>query len=180
MLIGNGGGGTSLLRGLLNAHSKLTVLFEDKPGGGADNEINQWIDKSKEAEKQGLIWANKVPFEQFMGRGWENEDFLRLAENFKIIHLVRRYSKYLKPQTKDYVGYKRDWNRHLEVYWLIREAYPAKIMQVSFEDLLLRTVIELKRMCRFLGVRYEPSMIKGTLDTGYKIYNQGTINIEKV
>lgn len=182
ILIGNGGGGTSLLRGLLNAHSKITVLFEDKPGGGADNEIKTWINKAKDAESQGLIWANKVPLEQFNSRHWEGKDFVELAKHFKIIWIMRRFSKYIKPQTgqQHMAAYTENWKRLQDFYWLTREAYPERVIQVSFEDLLLRTVIELKRMCIFLGVQYDAPMMKGTLDTGYKRFDQETINLEKV
>ena len=182
IIIGNGGGGTSLLRGLLNAHSKMTVLFEDKPGGTPDNEIDRWIDKAKDAETKGLIWANKRPLEQFNSCKWEGKNYVELAKYFKIIWIVRRFSKYIKPQTKQpYIPeYKKNWKRLKSFYWLTREAYPAGVIQVSFEDLLLRTVIELKRMCRFIGVQYESAMNQGTLNTGYKRFDQKTINIEKI
>ncbi len=182
IIIGNGGGGTSLLRGLLNAHSKITVLFEDKPGVNADNEIKQWINKARDAEKEGLIWANKRPLEQFNGLKWEGKDFVELAKHFKIIWIMRRFSKYIKPQTgpQHMAAYTANWKKLQDFYWLTREAYPASVIQVSFEDLLLMTVIELKRMCQFLNVKYEANMINGTLETGYDRFNQDAINVEKV
>jgi hypothetical protein len=178
MLIGNGGGGTSLLRGLLNAHSELKVLFEDNKGGGTktpEGEIERWIKLSKESD---LMWANKVPIEQFKSRGWTNDDVVSLAEQFKIVWLIRRFSKYWKGKTEGV--YRENWQWSQELYWLIREAYPDRIIQVSFEDLLLRTVAELRRICNFLDVKYEANMLKGTSDTGLGSYNQATINKDKV
>lgn len=180
MVIGNGGGGTSLLRGLLNAHSKLEVLFEAKHSGGAAAEIEHYKKLSADAESRGLLWANKVPLEQFNSRNWVDDDFIALAESFKIIWLIRRFTKYLKPGKANKKYYEKNWGRAQAIYWQIREAYPERIIQVSFEDLVLRPAIELKRICVFLEVRYEAPMLKGTMDTGYKKFDQPGINIEKV
>ncbi len=178
MLIGNGGGGTSLLRGLLNAHPEMEVLFEDNKGGGTkipEGEIQRWIKLSNESD---LIWANKVPLEQFISRGWTDEDIVSLAEHFKIVWLIRRFSKYWKGKAEGV--YRKNWQWSQDLYWMIREKYPDRIIQVSFEDLLLRTAMELRRICNFLGVRYKANMLNGTNDTGQGSYNQATINQEKV
>ena len=181
MIIGNGGGGTSLLRGLLNAHSKLEVLFEENKTGRIktpEGEIEHWKALAKKAEINGLIWANKVPIEQLISRGWADEDVLELAEQFKMVWLIRRFSKYWKGRAEGV--YRKNWDWSLSLYWLIREAHPDRIIQVSFEDLLLRTTAELRRICNFLDVKYEAGMLKGTMDTGLGSYNQGEINKGKV
>ena len=178
MVIGNGGGGTSLLRGLLNAHSEMVVLYEENKSGRIkppESEILHWIDLSSWSE---LIWANKVPIEQFVSRGWTDENVLELAEHFKMVWLMRRFSKYWKGKAEGV--YRKNWDWSQSLYWQIREAYPDRIIQVSFEDLLLRTASELRRICNFLGVKYEANMLKGTTDTGLGSYNQATINKDKV
>ena len=181
MLIGNGGGGTSLLRGLLNAHSQMEVLFEENKSGRIktpEEEIEHWKALAKKAESNGLIWANKVPIEQFVSRGWTDENVLALAEQFKMVWLIRRFSKYWKGRAEGV--YRKNWEWNQSLYWQIREKHPERIIQVSFEDLLLRTASELRRICNFLDVKYEANMLKGTTDTGLGSYNQATINREKV
>jgi hypothetical protein len=62
----------------------------------------------------------------------------------------------------------------------MRERYPDRIIQVSFEDLVLRPADELHRICRFLDVEYELGMLEGTQDTGLNVYNQAGFNVERV
>lgn len=177
-VIGNGGGGTSLLRGLLNAHTQLEVLFEENKGGRekpAEKEIAHWVELS---EKSDLKWANKVPLEQFISRGWSDDDIISLSDYFKLVWLIRRFSRYWKG--KAHGVYEKNWHWSQALYWRIREKYPDRIIQVSFEDLLLRTEIELHRICVFLDIEYEATMLEGTNDTGQGSYNQATINQEKI
>lgn len=183
MLLGNGGGGTSLLRGLLNAHSKIDCLFEHKGwphAGKAPLEITTWVDMSKEAESKGFIWGNKVPIEQFISRQWNDDNIVALSDHFKIIWLIRRFSKYWKNGAHNKDIYIKNWDWARSLYWQIREKHPKRIIRVSFEDLLLMPVVELKRICAFLGVKYQPGMLAGTIDTGTGSYNQIGINVEKV
>jgi len=198
-LLGNGGGGTSLLRGLLNAHSKMDVKFE--MFSGSDNkhlierEFREWEIDREEVEEKGLIWGNKVPLEKFRNCKWSDEDLLRiLDEGYRVIWLSRRFTKYVKPQTKgrytkDFkpldlnsvvAQYREIWEWSQSLYWKFREEMPDRVINVSFEDLLLRPDVELMRMCIFLDEHFETEMLRGTMDTGFKKYNQDNININKV
>jgi hypothetical protein len=177
LVIGNGGGGTSLLRGLLNAHSRIECLFEHKGGdqvGYPPGELETWLSMAHDADD---IWGNKIPIEQFITRHYEDADILKLAEHFKIIWLIRRFSRYWKGKNEE--GYKKNWEWSQHLYWEIRELWPTRIIQVNFEDLVIRPAVELRRICGFLKVRYEKTMIEGTLDTGYKVYDQAGINMER-
>lgn len=180
-LLGNGGGGTSLLRGLLNAHSKIDCMFENKgstKAGDVEGSMQKWNVLIANSHPQ--IWGNKMPVEQFVTRGWNTNMVVDLIDDFKIIWLVRRFSKYHKKGRASPDLYRRNWDWANEIYWLMREKRPRRVIRVSFEDLLLRTVIELRRICVFLGIRYEPTMLKGTRDTGLGRYDQAIINKEKV
>lgn len=172
LILGNGGGGTSLLRGLLNAHSQVDCLFENK------ETANAWI---KYADKCTLkLWGNKMPVEQFETRKWTDEEIINLSDDFLIIWLTRRFSKYYKAGFSTLEKYRTTWHWTRTLYWGCKERHPERVLQVSFEDLLLRPVIELKRICVFLGIKYEPEMLEGTNDTGLGRYNQTTLNREKV
>lgn len=187
ILLGNGGGGTSCLRGLLNAHSKIECLFEDKPltdsreflGGNGETKV--WIEKATAAGLKGYTWGNKVPIEQFRSRCWTNGEIIALADHFFIIWLVRRFSKYMKLHS-DWTPaqYKKEWLWGQRLYWRQREKHPEKVISVSFEDLLLRPKAELARITNFLGLRFETGMMAGTNDTGFKVYDQAHLNTAKV
>lgn len=194
-ILGNGGGGTSLLRGLLNSHSQIDVRFESFEKLSIDRDFMEWEKDRSETEKRGLMWGNKIPLEQFRNNEWRDDDLLRiLYEGYKVLWLSRRFTKYVKPQTrgrymKDFkpvdfnsavAQYREMWEWSQSLYWRFREEMPDRVMQISFEDLLLRPDVELTRICIFLNIHFESGMLRGTMDTGYGKYDQGTINVSKV
>ena len=185
-IIGNGGCGTSLLRGLLNAHSQMEVAFElwnPKQGDKVEGNLKNWQELAEEKKQQGILWGDKIPLEQFVTLGWTDEDILKISDYFKIIWITRRYSKYFKKPTRNTnkrLMYEKNWQRSNELYWKFREKDPACILQVAYEDLLLHTWIELLRCCIFIGVGYEPFMIEGTNETGHPTHNYDRILIEKL
>jgi hypothetical protein len=195
-IIGNGGSGTSLLCGLMNAHSKVNCLFESWRRKDVNIEIGAPIKEMRcdrpryhfefwKAEAKYMnaklkrIYGNKIPLEQFITHKWLDSQILKLAEYFKIIYIIRRYSQYSKKSYKELV-YQNNWKRSNRLYWKFRENHVRGVILVSFEDLLLRTRIELMRICSFLNIRYEKSMLNGTANTGYQKYDYGHIDISKL
>jgi hypothetical protein len=179
LILGNGGGGTSLMRGLLHAHSQIDCLFENKGSAtSAEIAINTWLDLSDQSDLP--VWGNKMPVEQFATRNWTDEEIINLTDIFKIVWVTRRFSKYYKPGISTEQKYRQTWEWTRKLYWGAKERHPEKVLQVSFEDLVLRPVIELRRICIFLGVRYEPEMLNGTWNTGLGKYDQHSINKGKV
>lgn len=182
IILGNGGSGTSLLRGLLNAHPDANILFEY---GRAlhlspEEELRNWV-LNKEASSENQLWGNKVPIEQFITRKWTDTNILEIINYFRVIWIFRRFSKYNKSNTGDLKQvYKKNWLWGQSLYWRMRECRPDSVMQISFEDLLLRPKIELYRLCDFLGIIYTSVILKGTMDTGYKKYDQAGFDIAKV
>ncbi len=168
LIIGHGGSGTSLLRGFLDSHSKITCGFE------------LWGDWDKAAaECESPIWGNKQPLERFWGQKWEHEQLVELVDKYLIVWIVRRYEKWLKKQKVQIA--EPNWQKGRAVYWAMRNRQPSRIIEVSFEDLLLRPVAELRRITDFLRVRYEPAMLQlGVNNTGHKSFNYGRIIVEKV
>lgn len=181
-VLGNGGGGTSLLRGLLNAHPQAVCLFEhwSRPKEATGPQRERWRELAGAAESEGRTWGNKVPLEQFFTNGWEDRQIAELIDDFYIVFLRRRFSKYCKSRARMTL-YREYWERAGKIYDAMREAAPARIIQVAFEDLLLRTETELYRICDFLDLPYyEQVMLRGTLDTGKHECNQVGINREKL
>ena len=85
LLIGNGGGGTSLLRGLLNAHPRMEVLFEDKGGPvhTPEAEREHWQRMADECGDGGRVWGNKIPIEQLVTRRWLPDAITELIDAFQ-------------------------------------------------------------------------------------------------
>lgn len=175
--------GTSLLCGLLNAHSKIECHFEMFAAQNIDidKNITRWKQQAAESE---LIWGNKMPLEKFWSNDWKNKDIVSLVDDFKIIWMIRRFDMWArrnKERSEKWAMFNNNFKGGQKVYWAIRNKKPDGIIQVSFEDLLLRTTIELMRICNFLGIAYEEQMIsQGTLNTGHGSYNYGQILKDKV
>ena len=168
LILGHGGSGTSLLRGLVNAHSRIECGFEL---------FGDWQAAAKECKP--LIWGNKQPLEKLWSHNWQDKDIRQLIDHFKIIWIVRRYGKWKKNQKRAYA--ETNWQKGRALYWAMRNHKPTGIMEVSFEDLLLRPEPELRRVCAFLHIRYERRMLRdGVNDTGHNSYNYGQILLEKI
>lgn len=182
LIMGNGYSGSSLLQTLLNAHTELDVQYEYFVW--EDQEINPWKElwktNSKESKK---TWGNKIPYEQFLWGGWKNEDIISLINDFFIIWNVRKFSAYHNSITKRCnkgtitIKSKRYWIQAQKTYWIMREKYPDKIIQNSFEDMVIAPERELRRICSFLDVSYQEQMIDGS--NNISSYPQGPILKEK-
>lgn len=180
-ILGNGHSGSSLLQGLLNAHSKMLVEFEnfgDKPS----EQFTKWENKSNFTNAQGLAYGNKIPIEQFKSRRWTDKDIIKIAEKYYVLWLQRRFSRYNEAHnnTKQTEEYRANWDWGRSLYWKLKEDYPSRVIEVSFEDILFQPRVELYRICCFLNVKYEGGMLLGCQHTGYKKYNQPTINQERI
>ena len=179
-ILGNGHSGSSLFRGLMNMHSQIDCEFENFTDNNVTEQITKWKNKRDDCK---IIYGNKVPLEQFLGRGWTDEDIIKIAdEGFYILWLQRRFSRYNEVtnneiQTQEY---KKNWDAGRTLYWKLKEKFPTQVLEISFEDLLSQTEIELIRVCYFLGINYEEKMLQGCNYTGFKKYNQGTINKERI
>ena len=179
-IMGNGGSGTSLLRGLLNAHSKIDCTFENIQREKSFEENNAAWSKLRD-ESSALRWGNKVPYEQFLTGKWGETELCKIAEHYKIIWIVRRFTRYshnAKGQRLE--TYRTNWIKAQELYFNIKDGHPDTVIMVSFEDLILRPVAEMRRICDFLNVDFENTMLNGTMHTGFSKYNQSNINIEKL
>ena len=180
-ILGCSRSGTSLLRGLMNAHSKCEVDFEVWADGRGRNDLARinfdfWNKKRAEVQKKDMLYGNKIPLEQFYGKSWDNEDFNEFFDNgYHVLFIVRRFSKYCNTPKQEN-QYLQWWERGQEIYWDMREYAPDKIIQISYEDLVLRPEIELIRISNFLDIEYEPAMLSGCQNTGYLKYNQSTIH----
>ena len=175
-IIGNGGSGTSLLRGLLDSHSRVNCYFELWGTDAVKSQIEYW---TAEAKAEPLCWGDKIPLEQFWSRKWHHANIKSLIDHFHIVWIVRRFGKWIKKQ--DIGRATQNWKRSRKIYWAMRNHRPDKIIEVSFEDLLLRPTAEIKRICAFLKITYQYQMLdKGVKNTGHQSFDYGKILIDKI
>ena len=185
-ILGNGHSGSSLLRGLLHAHSKVHVEFENSPKRktAIEKVFDDWSKIRLGFEKDHIIWGNKIPIEQFRTAHWTNDTIMQIIENgYRVIWLQRRFSKYNEHynNTRQTEEYRERWKWGRDLYWKMKEAYPSKIIQVSFEDLLFQPRSELTRICTFLDIEYEQGMITdGPSLTGHYRYKNKEIDTSKI
>jgi hypothetical protein len=187
-ILGNGGGGTSLLCGLLGAHEKIDMHFEDFVGREQpDDELARWEKICTDAEEKGLVFGNKIPMEQFFTFGWSDDKILEIGRrNYRVLYIMRRYSKYFEKRISARMKIDNvyqsfaNWIHSQELYWKFRELKPANVLYISFEELILYTKRELQRICSFFGIEYNDYMIAyGASHTGHPKYNYGMINKDK-
>lgn len=170
-----------MLRGLINGHPDCICEFENwKKADSIKANIKYWGERAKKVKEN---WGCKIPVEQFASYEWKVLDVAALVDYFKIVFILRRYSKYKKKNSlRQY--YKAHWQFCQEIYWEARERDPKSVIAVSYEDLLLRPQIELMRICSFLDISYSDkaitSMLQGLVDTGHPKYNYGELKTEKV
>ena len=169
LVCGSGGSGTSLLRGLLNAHSKLTVLFENM-------RYDQWDGMADAANELNVIWGNKINVQKCNSNKIIDKMILNFVEKYHMIWIVRRPAHFDWKLKK---AYRTVWNRINQLYWDIKDKYPDRIINVSFEDLVLWPEAELRRLCSFLHIEYENKMLKGTAETGHGSYKHDKLLTEK-
>src|SRR5579859_1525478 len=89
----------------------------------------------------------------------------KMYPNSRFIHLIRDGRDVAKSfQATDWVGLwlhenTREWTRALDCHWRwVRSDLRDRILQVRYEDLVLKTEGTLRKICEFIGEEFEPQM----------------------
>lgn len=186
-IMGNGGCGTSLLRGLLNAHSKIDCAFElyhkkNKPLI-PEEEFSLW--KSEALKSKAIWWGNKIPLEIFRyWNDWKVNDILKIGVDYNVIWIKRRYSRYKTSSVSISSGASLEklYKEGIAYEGLFRDTFPKRMISLNFEDLILRPQLELCKICFIMGLDFEKEMLNGTADTGYIKYDKraGYFDLDKL
>lgn len=183
LIVGTGRGGTSLLMGLLDSHSKLEVASEYASASNL-KDVSRNINARVEAFKQACleeaarhpdkIWGNKILTDQVyaLESGAPHPEFDVLNYFFneafpatKVVFILRDGRTAVRSKVnRGGVTYEkacRDWNRSVEMYKFILK-YPGRYLTVRFEDLLVKPSAVLTQITDYLGVPYELAMLAGT------------------
>ena len=182
LIIASQGSGNAILHGLLNAHSRIECLYQWD--GGLKKQKNRylqwepWIEAAQIAEKKGRTWGNDAGYQPMLHetRGSVANELIQHIRYFKIIWCFRRLGGLGEKHHRSVASQEKA----LATYWEVKDAAPHRIIMVSFEDILLRTQSELRRICDFLQVRHEREMIQGLKKTGNPCFNYGRIVLDKV
>lgn len=188
LVLGPGRGGTSLLQSCLDAHSRLAVAYECAreellgfgiPHADFTNIVQErtrlFMDKClAEAEKsRPKLWGNKITTEQLFALTDQfalNPPYKDVAELFfeqtlpdaPVVFIMRDgrscIASKVKRTRQPLILATFRWRYAAQVYRYLREQR-GKTLGLRFEDLLANPEQELRKVCDFLGVEFEPRML---------------------
>ena len=107
----------------------------------------------------------QVSFVVDTSKKWQRLYLLQQAENIdlRVLYLVRDgravLNSYLRKFGRFRIGFRRWLAPSLTAFWLRRRMASDHWLHLRYEDLAARPEAELKRVCRFLGIAYEPQML---------------------
>ncbi len=193
LVLGAGRGGTSLLNTCLTAHSGLRVEYEFaakvlmgyplcQPDTGClfDERVKRFkAECLREAEKhRPLLWGNKLTTEQLYGLEDQNtfnpwtdvtaRFFSEVVPEIKVIFILRDgrscVASKVRRTGQPWVTAAFRWKYGVGVYKYLRERHGNNHC-LKFEELLADPAGELRKVCAFLGVEFEDSMLHNTQDS---------------
>lgn len=210
LVVGAGRGGTSLIAGLLDAHRSLEVGLElfsvsclmgkDENLHGSnlfDERVTAFISACRlEAERYpGLAWGNKITTEQIFGLEDHNASnpaasidvldafFNEYLKGIKIVFILRdgrtcANSKVQRTGQSFETACER-WKYSVEIYKFLNTRHSNNLC-IRFEDLLHTPQSTLGKVCDFLDIPYQETMLQGTSNTKMlPEYQQKTIDPSK-
>ena len=210
LVIGVGRGGTSLLAGLLDYHTRLHVDFEHEakatlvfadPEPGVDRLSSRSAAfraacDAKAAQHEGQIYGNKITTEQVLAlHGWgalnpaDPEPVFRhffddAMAGCKIVFIVRDGRTCVRSKVNRKTMPPADacqlWQYGVGVLRFLR-SQGDRLHELKFEDLVAEPAQELREVCAFLGVPFEEGMLEGVENPQMQAtYRQGDIDRSKL
>jgi len=133
----------------MSTHSSLMVSILDQYAG--------WKHK-----KEALFWIDHTPtnlrHSQFLNDYYPECYFIHIVRDGRAV-MASQFS--LDWGSNDPVFAAMKWIEPLCVGLACESAFPSRCMRVHYEQLVLHPEQECRRICGFLGLDYEPDMIRG-------------------
>ncbi|MCS6243450.1 MAG: sulfotransferase [Opitutus sp.] len=90
--------------------------------------------------------------------------FLTLAPGSRVVHIVRDpravvASNYVSGARYPLLFLIRQWRKQATLAWLYAQRYPERVLVLKFEDMVSESRATAEKLCRFLGVEFDPAMI---------------------
>jgi len=192
LVIGAGRGGTSLLTGLLDQHSQVTMGFEFAARGYLVDPVTESLEErliglrsacdQRAARFETPIWGNKWTTGQiaYLYAGAPSLDLDDLNDHvldrffnvhfaeWPVVFVLRDGSACIdSKRRRDGLDEIEAANRWLFSVRCVRylDARRQPLHVVRFEQLVRHPEPTLIRVCEFLGIDYEPGMLGGTTNT---------------
>lgn len=192
LVLGAGRGGTSLIAGLLDYHSELTVAYElcalaylngeELPYRGHDlfgKRVQSFIAGCQNAANQraDILWGNKITTEQLFGLEDHNvlnpdlkidvldEFFNNHLKNVKVIFILRDGRTCINSKiqrTGQPIEKAAERWKYSVTCYRFFKTRHSNNICIRFEDMLFHPEKTLTQICDFLNVPYQDAMLLGT------------------
>jgi hypothetical protein len=191
LLIGAPRSGTTLLATMIGRHTDVGMLNEDVSGRG----IGIILGKQVSGNKLCVPNQIRLSHRSFFGRrflkkmGFVAEapkskycirDYLELP-NLKVLAIIRdgndSVSSMIARGKSRLRKAARRWSEAIETIDQLIKEYEDRVLVVTFDELLLQPAAVLHRVCKFLGITFQPQMLDGPSHNPY--YPEAELKVEK-
>ncbi|MGH7835109.1 MAG: sulfotransferase family protein [Candidatus Binatia bacterium] len=191
LLIGAPRSGTTLLASMLGRHNDVAVINEDTTGKGLRKIVGKTVTGNKLCvPNQIRLKRNIFAFRLLKKVGlvaesprsrFSIEDYLELS-NLSIVAIVRdgndTISSMMERGKSSFKRASKRWAEAIETIYELRTRLPARVLVLTFEDLVLNPEETLGAACSFLGLTFQKQMLEGQRYNPK--YPQGKLDEEKV
>lgn len=210
LILGAGRGGTSLVAGLLDSHPQLEVGFElyavdclmgkallAEPADCIHHRTRTFRAACEQAARQfpDRFWGNKITTEQLFGLEDHNRlnpaaqlsvmdhFFQEAMAGVRVVFVLRDGRSCVRSKVmrtgQSWESACDRWLYSVSVYEYLAQRLPGALL-LRYEDLLSAPEATLGSACGFLGLDYDPVMLRGTSNTKMRPeYRFGRIASEK-
>ena len=191
LLIGAPRSGTTLLATMIGRHTDVGMLNEDVSGRGFGKILGKQVRGTK------LCVPNQIRLSHrsFFGRRFLKKmglvaeapkskycirDYLELP-NLKILAIIRDgedavASMMARGKNRTRKAARR-WREAIETIYELKHQYGERVLVVTFDEVLLRPIVVLQKVCDFLGIGFQEQMLDGHRHNPY--YPEAELKVEK-
>lgn len=190
LIVGSGRSGTSLVAGLLDHHTRLTVEQElggrnylrgkgipERPQSIYEDRAEGFLQRCLRVSRSASTpqWGNKITTEQVTGLNRHNmfntpaidvmdKFFNQLLAPLKIVYVLRDgracIESKLRRTEQSMESACKHWRDAIKILVLLQQRENVHV--VRYEELVTAPVYQLQQICDFLNIEFEPDMLAGS------------------